>query len=205
MDAMIEPRQPRYRHIFMDAEGTLYVPKHGRSRWEFWANPSPEAAVDFFELDDGVIATLEILRESAYSICIVSRNTAPILDALLEKFGILHYFDEVILSTNKGKSIESYLSDHGLNPEEALMVGDMPTLDLYPVRAVGIDVILVDRQYNRVARSERIKGIKDLPAWLKAVEIADRIEEGRVKMSTLDDFFAPLRTSTRSLIGVPGA
>jgi FMN phosphatase YigB (HAD superfamily) len=202
---MIEPRPMRYRHIFLDAEGTLYVPKQGRSRWEFWANPSPEAAVDFFELDDGVVTALEFLRENSDSICIVSRNSALILDALLEKFGILHFFDEVILSTNKGKSIERYLSDRGLNPEEALMVGDMPTLDLYPVRAVGVDVVLVDRQYNRVARAERIRGVKDLPAWLKADEIADRMEKGRVKMSTLDDFFAPLRPGTKSLIGVPGA
>jgi len=202
---MIEPRPMRYRHIFLDAEGTLYVPRQGRSRWEFWANPSPEAAVDFFELDDGVVTALEFLRENSDSICIVSRNSAPILDALFEKFGILHFFDEVILSTNKGKSIERYLSDRGLNLDEALMVGDMPTLDLYPVRAVGVDVVLVDRQYNRVARAERIRGVKDLPAWLKADEIADRMEKGRVKMSTLDDFFAPLRPGTKSLIGVPGA
>ncbi|MGQ9588188.1 MAG: HAD family hydrolase [Thermoplasmata archaeon] len=193
----------RYRHIFLDAEGTLYVPKKGRSRWEFWATPSPEAALDFFELDVGVVETLKKLRGQVDSLCLVSRNTDTILSVLMDRFGISHSFDGVMLNGNKGKQIAEYLSRHGFRKENALMVGDMPSLDLYPVKREGVDAILVDREYNRWAKAERIKGIFELPSWLRIADLAEGMNRKRSRNTTLDEFLSGNRAGTKSLIAIP--
>jgi len=178
----------RFRHVFLDAEGTLYVPKNGKSRWEFWADPSPDAAVEFFELDKNVKESLEALRGQVETLCIVSKNPKEILTALLDKFGIRHLFDEIMLNDNKGKLIAKYLYRKGLKREEAVMVGDMPVLDLYPVRRIGVEAILVDRPYNSWAKAERIKGISELPSWLKIADLAEEMGQRKSHIASLDDF-----------------
>jgi phosphoglycolate phosphatase-like HAD superfamily hydrolase len=178
----------RYKHIFLDAEGTLYVPKHGRSRWEFWANPSPECAEEFFELDEGVEDALRRLRKKAQTLGLVSWNSYPVLSALLRKFKVGDYFDCILVNGDKGKRIESYLARNGLKKDEAIMVGDMPKLDLYPLRKAGIEAILVDRDYNWYVKAERIKGVNELPDWLRIADLADRIEKDKGRNATLDDF-----------------
>ena len=204
----------KFKHIFLDAEGTLYVPKGGRSRWVFWADPTPEAALEFFELDDGVYEALHQLRSQADTICLVSRNTEDILSVLLKKFGIGDFFDKIMLNGDKGKQIERYLRQNGLKKGESLMVGDMPSLDLYPVKRVGIEAVLVDREYNTWAKAERIKGLSDLPSWLKIADLVDDMERNRCRNATLDEFAVPVaptsivyggRSATKRLIAVPGA
>lgn len=205
MDQMDGNRIRRYKHVFLDAEGTLYVPKGGRSRWEFWASPSPDEAVKFFELDKGVVEALSLLREEVDTLCLVSRNSESILGALLKKFNIDGYFDGIMLNGNKGKQIENYLARHGLRKEDAIMVGDMPSLDLYPVRKAGVDAVLIDRAYNRYARAERIKGVYELPMWLRLASLVERLERQRVRNSTLDEFLhdgKPSTGETKSLIAV---
>ena len=204
----------KFKHIFLDAEGTLYVPKGGRSRWVFWADPTPEAALEFFELDDGVYEALHQLRSQVDTLCLVSRNTEDILSALLKKFGIGDCFDKIMLNGDKGKQIERYLYQNGLKKEESVMVGDMPSLDLFPVKRAGIEAVLVDRLYNRWAKAERIKGLRDLPSWLKIADLVDDMERNRSRNATLDEFAVAVastgiacgnRSATKRLIAVPGA
>jgi phosphoglycolate phosphatase-like HAD superfamily hydrolase len=205
----------KFKHVFLDAEGTLYVPKNGKSRWEFWANPSPEAAVEFFELDRGVKESLEQLRSQVDTLCLVSKNPEDILRALLDKFGIRHLFDDIMLNGDKGKQIAQYLSRRGLRRDESVMVGDMPVLDLYPVRRLGIESILVDRIYNSWAKAVRIRGVSDLPCWLKIADLAEEMGQHRAYTASLDDFGpVPAGTlgkqnrspiPTKRLIAVPGA
>jgi len=187
----------KYKHIFLDAEGTLYVPKHGRSRWEFWANPSPEGAEDFFELDSGVEDALRLLRRKAHTLGLVSWNSEPVLRALLRKFNLHDFFDCILINGDKGKRVESYLRRNGLSKDEAIMVGDMPNLDLYPLRRAGIDAILIDRDYNWYVKAEKIKGIHELPDWLRIADLADRLEKERSRNSTLDEFMSADDHSTR--------
>lgn len=198
----------KYKHIFLDAEGTLYVPRRGRSRWDFWENPSAEAAVDFFELDKGVRQALDQLRGEVDTICMVSRNSELILNALLDKFEIRDYFDEIMVNGHKGRKIEDYLKKNGFSKEESIMVGDMPSLDIIPVKEFGVEAILVDRSYNRSVATERITGIRDLPAWLRLADITDRPR--RPRLATLDEFLGSVAqfthdvesSSTKNLIAV---
>jgi FMN phosphatase YigB (HAD superfamily) len=213
MDRRDAQKPRRFKHVFLDAEGTLYVPKGGRSRWVFWADPTPKAALEFFELDDGVYEALHQLRNQVDTLCLVSRNTEDILSALLNKFGIGDCFDKIMLNGDKGKQIERYLYQNGLRKEESLMVGDMPSLDLYPVKRAGIEAVLVDREYNRWAKAERIKGLGDLPSWLKIADLVDDMERNRCRNATLDEFAVPAtstgiscggRSATKRLIAVSG-
>jgi len=204
MDMKDGTRTKRFRHVFLDAEGTLYVPKDGRSRWEFWANPTPQQAVEFFRLDDGVAEALETLRNEVDTLCLVSRNTEPILTAVLEHFGIRDYFDSVMVNGDKGKRISRYLEEHGLSKDEAVMVGDMPALDLQPVLRAGVYSILVDREYNRWANAERIKGVRELPTWLRLAGIADDIGRSRVRVATLDEFSDGCHAPTKRLMAEAG-
>lgn len=180
----------KFRHVFLDAEGTLYIPKGKRLLWEFWANPSPEAALDFFELDRGVAEALKELRGRVDTLCLVSRNTWPILSAILRKYGIEDCFDAVLLNGDKGKEIGRYLARQGLRKEDSVMVGDMPDLDLFPVLRAGIESILVDRWYNRSVRAERITGIGELPAWLRLADIVEEMKTDRARNTRLDEFDA---------------
>lgn len=196
------PRGRRFRHVFLDAEGTLYVPRKGRSSWEFWDDPSPQKAKDFFTLDEGVVDALRSIRGRVDGLCIASKNTRPILEALLAEFGIRHYFDKVLLSGDKGRQIAAFLDARGHDRSSAVMIGDTPVLDLFPVRKEGIEAILVDRPYNRWADAERIKGLRELPSWLRIADIADaRVRE---RNSTLDDFVEPCQKGTKRLISATG-
>ncbi len=195
-------RSRRFKHVFLDAEGTIYVPHRGKSTWEFWADPSPEHAKDFFRLDEGVAEALASVRARVDSLCVVSKNSKAVLDALLDDFGIRDYFDEVILNGDKGKKISRYLSERGYDHNEAVMVGDTPALDLYPVRKAGIEAILVDRPYNRGEDAERIRGVRDLPSWLRIADLAEKADGPRA--TTLDDFLAPALKGTQRLISASG-
>ena len=186
MNAGSDRARHKYKHVFLDAEGTLYVPKRGRSRWIFWENPSSEAAIDFFELDKGVRQALDQLRNTVDTICVVSRNSESILNALLDEFEIRDYFDEVMVNGHKGRKIEDYLKKNGFSKQESVMVGDMPSLDIVPVKDCGVEAILVDRPYNRSVANERITGVRDLPAWLRLADLADRPR--RPRLASLDEF-----------------
>jgi len=178
----------RFKHIFLDAEGTLYVPRGGRSRWGFWSAPSPERASRFFKLDAGVLQALMSLRDGAETLCVVSMNDERVLNHLLRKFGIASWFDCIMVNGNKGERVSRYLADRGFRKEDALMVGDMPNLDLFPLRDAGIEAILVDRPYNRWARAERIQGLRDLPRWLEGA-VTRRVAYGvRGRLTTLDEY-----------------
>jgi len=178
----------RFKHIFLDAEGTLYVPRGGRSRWSFWSAPSPERAARFFKLDSGAIPALMTLRGKAETLCVVSMNDERVLQSLLRKFGIASWFDCIMVNGDKGDRIRQYLAERGLRKEDALMVGDMPKLDLFPLRNAGIEAILVDRPYNRWARAERIQGLRDLPRWLDGAGKRRVASGGRGRLATLDEY-----------------
>lgn len=202
-------RVRRFKHVFLDAEGTLYVPKNGQSRWAFWYRPSPKEAVEFFELDRGVVETLTKLRSEVDTLCVVSLNSEPVLDAILDTFDIRRFFDEVMVNGDKGKRISRYLEERGLDRTEAVMVGDTPVLDLYPVQKAGIHSVLVDRDYNRWAKAERIKGVWELPAWLRMADIAEDMNRKRVRIARLDEFISTTHdqsaVGTKRLIATAGA
>lgn len=206
-----EKKPPKkYKHVFLDAEGTIYVPRKGHTQYEFWAGEhTPEEALGFFELDAGAAQAIRELRREAETLCVVSLNPKPVLDALLQKFGIRDVFDEIMINGDKGHLIKNYLRMHNLRADQAIMVGDMPRIDLYPVKRVGVESILVDRYYNQGVAAERIPGLSELPAWLRIADLVESMSPSpRVK--PLDEFVTAYEmqvrrdNKTKSPVGVPG-
>ena len=200
----------KYKHVFIDAEGTIYVPRKGHTQYEFWAGEhTPEEALSFFELDAGAAEAIRALRREAETLCIVSLNPRPVLDALLLKFGIRDLFDDVLINDDKGRLIRNYLTKHNLRADRAIMVGDMPRIDLYPVQRIGVEAILVDRYYNQGVPAERIPGLSELPAWLRIADLVESMSPSpRVK--PLDEFVTAYEmqargdNKTKNPVCVPG-
>ncbi len=206
-----ENRPPKkYKHVFLDAEGTIYVPRKGHTQYEFWAGEhTPEEALGFFELDAGAAEAIREIKGEAETLCLVSLNPKPVLDALLQKFGIREFFDEIMINDDKGRLIKDYLRRNNMRPDQAIMVGDMPRVDLYPVKRVGVDSILVDRYYNQGIPAERIRGLSELPAWLRIADLVESMSPS-ARVKPLDEFVTALELSgrrdnkTNSPVGVPG-
>ena len=206
----------KYRHVFLDAEGTIYVPRKGHTQYEFWAGEhTPEKALEFFELDAGAAEAIRQLRNEVDTLCIVSLNPKPVLNALLAKFGIADAFDEVMIidefrvKGDKGHHIRDFLRKRGLRADQAIMVGDMPRIDFFPVKKLGIESILVDRYYNQGVPAERIPGLSELPAWLRIADLVESMSPS-TRVKPLDEFVTAYELAgnrdnkTKSPIGVPG-
>lgn len=160
-----EPRR-RLTHVFFDAEGTLWVPRPGRSFAEFWDDPDPARAVEIFEPTPHLAETLDALQRRGLRLVVVSLHDVHVLPRLLQGFGIADRFDDVLVNGHKGARILQWLADHGLGPENAVMVGDRPDLDIDPVEAFGVPAVLLDREYNRDADAVRIHDLRDLVGLL---------------------------------------
>ena len=157
------------RYIFFDAEGTLYIPQPRKTTREFWeyGERTIERAKGFFTLDDGVRDSLEELKTRGYNLYVLSRHKKTLLEDMLRHFNIRHLFDDILVNGDKGVRIRECLSEIMANTEEALMIGDIPSLDVDPVNRVGVRCLLIDRKYNQASSCERISGIKELISRLE--------------------------------------
>lgn len=150
------------QHIFFDAEGTLYVTNEGKDYNDFWnGEHTLERALEFFHLDEGMIEFLTYLKRSGYVLYVVSKHIDELLLGLLEYFGITDFFNEIMINGDKGQRINDYISRRNISPEECVMFGDHFDLDIDPVIRVGVDAILVSREYNRNVDAFRVDRIHD--------------------------------------------
>lgn len=160
--ASANARPGRITHIFFDAEGTLWVPREGRSFDEFWADPDPRRALEIFARTPHLDETLDALQAAGLRLVVVSRHDVTVLPALLRLFGLTERFDDVLVNGHKGARVVQWLRAHGLRRADALMVGDLPELDIIPLETFGVRAVLLDRDYNRDADAVRIHDLRDL-------------------------------------------
>lgn len=84
-----------------------------------------------FRLFPGIIKVLSSLKERGVKIAVISNCGKPLLMMLLEKFGLLGYFDLVISHEDTERTkpepdqIHFCLEKLEVKPEEAIFVGDM--------------------------------------------------------------------------------
>jgi putative hydrolase of the HAD superfamily len=92
---------------------------------------------------------LERLCEAGYRLAIVS-NSEGTIDAMLTEVGLRPYFETVVDSHVVGavkpdaRIFQIALDRMGADPDEAVMIGDLPTADVFGPRALGIRAALVD-------------------------------------------------------------
>ena len=110
---------------------------------------------------------------------LTKRNTGDFIEEWLEEMlvelEVGHLFDVSIISGIEGMEKpdpEIYrvaLAKAGVDPGYAVHIGDSPSNDVEPARAVGMETVLLDR-YNRYPQmSPRVRSLDELPALLKGL------------------------------------
>jgi FMN phosphatase YigB (HAD superfamily) len=166
--------------LFLDAEGTLYVPRPGRKPRDFWAQRphTVERALEVFQAEPGIRPVLARLRTLGCTLCVVSRHKRNLLLDILRALDLYDYFDRILVDEDKGLAIRTFLEVRGLSREAALMVGDTPWLDIDPPEAQGIRALLVERPYNRFRGYETLASLQDLPQRVQEVMASLRQPSG---------------------------
>lgn len=149
-------------HVFLDAEGTLWEPRPGRTIHDFWDAPSPERAREVFRPTPGIRPTLEALARRGLTLVVMSKHDPALLPRLLADFGLADLFDDVLVDDDKAARVGAWLQAHGVPPDRAVMVGDRVDMDIEPLVEAGVLGVLVDRDYNRGPGHLRLRRIEDL-------------------------------------------
>ena len=124
-----------------------------------------------FELYDDALPTLRAVREHGYQLALIS-NTSRDLDEFVAHHEI--DVDAVITSRVHGKMnphptiFGSLLSLLGLEPAEAIMVGDSIGDDIGGARALGMPAVLIDRFGAHPGFSPSIVSLNELLPLLRS-------------------------------------
>ena len=125
-----------------------------------------------FELYDDALPALEWLRERGLLIGLLS-NSSRDLDEFVAHHGLLA--DAVLTSHAHGKTkphetiFHALLAKLGVQPEEALMVGDDLEADIEGARAIGMRAVLLDREGRYADVEGRLDDLRELPVVLGLV------------------------------------
>ncbi|HVZ71459.1 MAG TPA: HAD family hydrolase [Polyangia bacterium] len=117
-------------------------------------------------------AALERLRAAGFRLAIVS-NSEGTIDAMLTDVGLRPFFETVVDSKIVGsvkpdaRIFQIALDRLGLSPSDAVMIGDLPTADVFGPRALGLRAALVDpHHYHPWVDAPRFK---DFPEFANAL------------------------------------
>jgi len=124
---------------------------------------------DFARFED-VVPAMNLLRLQGLGLGIIS-NMDRNGDELLESMGLTPYLDFAVTSKEVGATkphppiFLAALEKAGVEPDEAIHVGDQLTSDVQGARAVGINPVLVDRDgiHRDFTDCPRIETLMELP------------------------------------------
>lgn len=122
---------------------------------------------DTFELFPESRAVIKRLKGAGVPVAVVS-NWSPRLTQLLGRFGLLADFGAVVISAvarMEKPSPEIFrraLAELGVQPHQAIHVGDHPLLDADGANRVGIRGILLDRKGRHPSHPDRISNLAEI-------------------------------------------
>jgi 2-haloalkanoic acid dehalogenase type II len=117
------------------------------------------------------IATLKQLKKT-YKLGLLSNTHELIFDRVRREYKFDSLFDAVVPSYETGllkpepEIFQLILGKLGVEPHEAVMVGDSLRDDVLGAEAMGMRGILVDRHNRRPKRQDRVRSLDDLPDLL---------------------------------------
>ncbi len=132
-----------------------------------------QAKMDLVLFDD-VPAALAGLKKRGLKLGLIS-NIEQDMSATLERLGLSSQLDFIVTSQDAGftkpqPEIFRYaLKKAGVQPAEAVYVGDQYQVDVIGADSAGLQGILIDRDnyYQEKIDSPKIKSLKELPSYLK--------------------------------------
>jgi putative hydrolase of the HAD superfamily len=123
-----------------------------------------------YRLFDDVPAVLERLTDEGLQLGVVS-NFEEWLERLLDQLEVSRYFDVRVISGVEGMEkpdpaiFNLALDRAGVDPADAVYVGDNPVFDTEPAEAIGMRAILIDRRDRYPEHGGiRITSLDELPA-----------------------------------------
>jgi FMN phosphatase YigB (HAD superfamily) len=127
----------------------------------------------------GVIETLEAVRQAGWRTGLISNTGAtsgPAMRPVLTGYGVMPLLDVAVFSDEAGESkpvpgiFRRTLAGLGVEPEEALFVGDTPELDVVGPQRVGMWTVQVGELVQDGVRPHaRISALSDLPVALRSL------------------------------------
>ncbi|MFN0206283.1 MAG: HAD family hydrolase [Planctomycetota bacterium] len=123
------------------------------------------------------LATLEELRRRKFTIGIIS-NWSPRLMVHLERLGIVSILDFILISAVEGIEKPNPQLFHraceraGVEPHEAIHVGDHPANDAAGARAAGVHGILINRENDK---NELLASVKTQDATIPVIRSLSEI------------------------------
>lgn len=124
--------------------------------------------------DPGTVPALQRLKEAGYRLAVIS-NADGRVEGLMETAGIRDFFEFVLDSELEGvekPDPEIFLracARMGVEPGEALYVGDLYPVDVLGARKVGMHAVLLDPLGNLDYPVDRIPDVAALPGYLERV------------------------------------
>jgi putative hydrolase of the HAD superfamily len=107
----------------------------------------PEA----WQLYPETLETLQRLKRREVIVGVISNFDSRLL-GLLDGFGMSHFFDPIVISTQAGAAkpegtiFSQALAHHKLLPAQAMHVGDSYEMDIEGARRAGLTPVLIDRR-----------------------------------------------------------
>ena len=126
-----------------------------------------------FVLFDDVLSTLKPLKEQKFILGLLTNLTSDI-NRICRSLGLEPYLDFVVSSGIVGidkpapQFFLAALENAGVEPQEAVHVGDQYKLDVVGARGVGINPILIDRYdlYPDVSDCPRIRTLPEVAKYI---------------------------------------
>ena len=130
---------------------------------------------------NGAASILHLLREGGYKVglvCNTYHTPSVVVRKVLQRFGLFPYFDVLVFSDEYGllkprpEIFFEALSKMGVEPSEAVHIGDRPYLDVLGAKKAGLKVIhlqLTDEPYpsNLPKPDATIKTLLHIPIVLR--------------------------------------
>lgn len=123
-----------------------------------------------YKLFDDALPSLERLKAAGYRLGLIS-NFERWLEEMLTEFEIGHHFEVSVISGIEGVEkpdegiYRAAIEKAGVDPRDAVHVGDSPANDIDPAAAVGLRPVLLDRvdRYPDFSTAPRITTLLELP------------------------------------------
>ncbi|MDO5690797.1 MAG: HAD family hydrolase [Tissierellia bacterium] len=131
-------------------------------------------------LYDGIIEVLENLHGADYRLVVATAKPEPFAKAILEKFGVAHFFEGIYGASmdnsriHKEDVIEYCLREQGISAEDAVMIGDREHDILgaktHGLRSIGVLYGFGSREELESAGADEIVMLpKDIPQAIQKV------------------------------------
>jgi magnesium-dependent phosphatase-1 len=168
--------------IFFDADGTLWYPiktKHTVKPHWLYKDKSIKNYHKHLMLIPTVETTLEKLKRMGVITIILSthpheeKEAYRVLHGKVQHFKLKELFTEVhatrMYYESKGEFIVSILKRLHIPKSKAVMIGDNYVWDYKPIKAIGVDAILIESDYMK--KDKRLKTIKKLSDLFNYIKI----------------------------------